>query len=183
MCPIHEPITFASSSVQDRRQHTKGASMQCRHDHTERKRETAWAAPFTAVLLCVIFLTFGCTGPSSYRWTELPQAQFPAQVNQIITEYGNLLDRRHRAGYGEWDVSAISEPPMATYTCLPHEACHIVVSKLHCVNAHSEKDRVCRAPGRGEQGVPIVAAGTKTGSCNPMSLGYGFSSGTTRSGK
>jgi dienelactone hydrolase len=34
---------------------------------------------------------------------------------------------------------AISEPPMATYTCLPHEACHIVVSKLHCVNAHSEK--------------------------------------------
>jgi hypothetical protein len=113
--------------------------MQCRHDHTERKRETAWAAPFTAVLLCVIFLTFGCTGPSSYRWTELPQAQFPAQVNQIITEYGNLLDRRHRAGYGEWDVSAISEPPMATYTCLPHEACHIVVSKLHCVNAHSEK--------------------------------------------
>ena len=91
------------------------------------------------LLLGVVSLSlFGCAS-SPYRWTQLTPANFPAPVNQIITEYGNLLDQRHRAGYGEWDISMIGEPPMATYGCPSHESCRIVVSKLHCTNANSEK--------------------------------------------
>ncbi|MGH7230992.1 MAG: hypothetical protein ACREJU_06470, partial [Nitrospiraceae bacterium] len=85
---------------------------------------------FVAVLLAMISMNLaGCASPS-YRWTQLTQASFPAKVNQIITEHGNLLDQRHRAGYGEWDVTAANEPPTATYACLPGDTCHIVVNRL-----------------------------------------------------
>jgi hypothetical protein len=92
-----------------------------------------------ALLLGAISLNLLACATSPYRWTQLTQANFPAPVNQLITEYGNLLDQRHRSGYGEWDVSTTSEPPTATYACTPGEMCHIVVSRLHCTNAHSEK--------------------------------------------
>ncbi len=81
----------------------------------------------------------GCAATSTYRWTEFTEKNFPAKVSQIITVYGNLLDQKHRAGYGEWDVRANADPPMATYDCISGEACQIVVSRLHCTNYRHEK--------------------------------------------
>jgi hypothetical protein len=109
------------------------------HQDRASKRGTTWVILFRAILFGAISLNVVGCAASAYRWTELPQTNFPSKVNQIITEHGNLLDRRHRAGYGEWNVSALSEPAMATYACLPQETCHIAVNRLRCTNAHLEK--------------------------------------------
>ena len=92
------------------------------------------------LLFCMISLnlTACATSPSSYKWTHIAPSNFPAKVDQIITEYGNLLDQRHRSGYGEWDVRVTGDPPVATYICLSPGACQIIVNKLQCTNGHSK---------------------------------------------
>ena len=93
----------------------------------------------TSTLISASISLSGCAASSTYRWTEFTEKNFPAKVSQIITVYGNLLDQKHRAGYGEWDVRVNADPPMATYECIPGEACQIVVSRLHCTNGRHEK--------------------------------------------
>jgi hypothetical protein len=110
--------------------------MQCqRHHDGVRKRILPPVVLLKSLLFGALSLTLVGCATTPYRWPQLTKANLPAKVSQIITEHGNLLDRRHRAGYGEWDVRATSEPPVATYACLPGDTCHIQVNKLLCTNA------------------------------------------------
>ena len=110
--------------------------MQCqRYLDGVRKRVLTPVVLLKILLFGAISLSLVGCAVSPYRWPQLTKANFPAKVSQIITEHGNLLDQRHRAGYGEWNVRATSEPPVAIYACLPGDTCHIVVNKLLCTNA------------------------------------------------
>lgn len=113
--------------------------MQCRryqeHHDGVRKQLLTPVILLRSLLFGALSLSLVGCATSSDRWPQLTKANLPAKVSQIITEHGNLLDRRHRAGYGEWDVKATSEFPVATYACLPDDTCHIEVNKLFCTNA------------------------------------------------
>ena len=95
---------------------------------------------FVVVSIPTILFMLSACAASPYRWTALTSDKFPAKVSQIITVHGDLLDHRHRTGYGEWDVMKnTTEPPMASYACTRGTACQIVLTPLQCTNARLER--------------------------------------------
>ena len=86
---------------------------------------------------CLLAMS-GCASTDSREWQQRTEKDFPAGVNSIITQLGNVLDANSGLGYGSWTVTFGEGGPYATYQCPKDGICEIKVSNLQCSQFGSE---------------------------------------------
>ena len=81
-------------------------------------------------LACALLLS-GCAS-KSHEWQRHTEDEFPARVNWIISQVGNVLDAKRGLRYGSWTVTSGEGGPYATYECPQGGICEIKISNLQC---------------------------------------------------
>ena len=76
-------------------------------------------------------LLVGCAS-DSLPWQRYEQEDFPAQVRDMVTRLGNVIDAKHSATYGTWTIGFDKRNPSASYTCAQDTVCYIRISNLRC---------------------------------------------------
>ena len=94
-------------------------------------RQYLWA------VACVMLIS-GCAS-ESYEWQRRTEKEFPARVDMMISQLGNVLDAGHGLQYGPWMVMSREGGPVATYQCPQGGICEIHITNLQC--EHSNGDR------------------------------------------
>ncbi len=79
--------------------------------------------------------TFSGCAEDHLLWTRFTENDFPARVNSIVTQLGNLLDSQNNLQYGQLTVAYDTEKPLASYQCPPDTYCKISISDLKCVHS------------------------------------------------
>jgi hypothetical protein len=78
-------------------------------------------------------LISGCaTHPLDLEWQRHTEEDYPARVNWIISQVGNVLDAKRGLRYGPWTVTSGEGGPSATYQCPQGGICEINISNLQC---------------------------------------------------
>lgn len=73
----------------------------------------------------------GCAA-DSLPWQRYKQEDFPAQVRDMVTRLGNVIDAKHSATYGIWTIGFDEGTPAASYYCAQDTVCYIKISNLKC---------------------------------------------------
>ena len=81
-------------------------------------------------LACALLVS-GCA-TKSLEWQRQTENEFPARVNWIISQVGNVLDAKRGLRYGTWTVTSGEGGPYATYQCPQDGICEINISNLQC---------------------------------------------------
>ena len=93
---------------------------------------------FGLLAVVCLWVMSGCASTDSRDWQQRTEKDFPAGVNSIITQLGNVLDANSGLGYGSWTVTFGEGGPYATYECPKGGICEIKVSNLQCSQFGSE---------------------------------------------
>ncbi len=86
--------------------------------------------PYLAGFACAL-MVLGCA-TNSLLWQRFTEKDFPAQVDSVMTRFGDSLDTEHRLTYGSWKIGFGKDKPNASYHCPQDSICSIVISNLRC---------------------------------------------------
>src|SRR5262245_47588312 len=81
--------------------------------------------------LACAFLVSACA-TESLEWQQRTEKDFPARVNWVISQFGNVLDAKRGLRYGTWTVTSGEGGPYANYQCPQDGICEINISNLQC---------------------------------------------------
>jgi hypothetical protein len=81
--------------------------------------------------LAFVLLVSGCAA-DSLEWQRRTENDFPARVNWITSQVGNILDTERGLRYGSWTVTSGAGGPYATYQCPQGGICEVNIGNLQC---------------------------------------------------
>lgn len=85
---------------------------------------------YLSAFACAL-MVFGCA-TDSLLWQRYTENDFPARVNSVTTQLGNVLDAKNELGYRTWTVKFGEGKPYASYNCPQNTICAIIISNLRC---------------------------------------------------
>ena len=116
-----------------------------------------------------VLLIWGCAS-ESLEWQRRTSNDFPARVDMVITQLGNVLDEKRGLQYGPWMVKSGEGGPAATYQCPEDGICEIKITNLQCEHTNGDratcelilyKNAICELAVTGRRKVLEIACPTE----------------------